>query len=146
MTNKKSNTLLVGITMIIAFAIFAFTVPGTVVAANAEFHIDNNSGLSTNANASPAHVVSPKCGSKDTKVEKKAEKKAETKCGGKNAKVEKKMEKKADGKCGGKNAKVEKKVEKKVEGKCGKGKAGDKGTKVEKKAAKKAEGKSGQGK
>jgi len=127
MTNKKSNTLLVGMTMIIAFAIFAFTIPGTVEAANAEFHIDNNSSLSTNTNASPAHFVSPKCGSKDTKVEKKVEKKAE-------------------GKCGGKNAKVEKKIEKKAEGKCGKGKTGSKGTKAEKKDVKKVEGKSGRGK
>ncbi len=130
MTNKKSNTLLVGITLIIAFAIFAFTTPGLVEAANTEFHIDNNSSLSMNTNNSPAHFVTPKCGSKD-------------------AKVEKKVEKKAEGKCGGKNAKVEKKIEKKVESKCGKGKAGSKGTKVEKKdakkAAKKATGKSGQG-
>lgn len=127
MSNKKSNTLLLGMTMMIAFAIFTFTVPATVEAATPEFHIDNNSNLSMNTNASPAHFVTPKCGSKDTKVEKKVEKKAE-------------------GKCGGKNAKVEKKAEKKVEGKCGKGKAGNKGTKAEKKAAKKAEGKGGQGK
>lgn len=127
MTNKKSNTLLVGMTMIISFAIFAFTAPATVEAANAEFHIVNNSGLSMNANAFPSHFVSPKCGSKE-------------------AKVEKKVEKKAEGKCGGKNAKVEKKAEKKAEGKCGKGKEGSKGTKAEKKAAKKVDGKSGQGK
>ncbi len=132
MTNKKRNTLLMGMMVVVAFAVFAFTTPNTATNVKAEQNIGARS-LSMNANIFPANLVSAKCGSEEAKTTKITKTTKTTK-------IDKKVDssKATDGKCGvGKcgvnHAKLFNKTEKMKKMKGVEGKSGSKDSTMQKK-------------